>query len=130
MRIPDCHPERKHEAKGLCSPCYSKKWKETHPEERLAQARRHNKRRYDRFREWLDDLKSKPCQDCGGTFPPECMQFDHVRDKKFGIAKRAGWMARKDELLEEIAKCELVCANCHAIRTRRRANAGRSGTRR
>src|SRR5271166_3895057 len=31
-RIPDCHPDRKHRAKGLCGSCYSMKWQKEHPE--------------------------------------------------------------------------------------------------
>jgi len=30
----------------------------------------------------------------------------------------------RDEILDEIAKCELVCTNCHAIRTFQRAGWG------
>lgn len=28
--------------------------------------------------EWFDELKRKPCTDCGLTFPPICMDFDHL----------------------------------------------------
>jgi hypothetical protein len=69
---------------------------------------------------WLDGLKAKPCQDCGGTFPPECMDFDH----KPGFEKRrkvAGlFTCSKAKVLSEIEKCDLVCANCHRTRTVRR----------
>lgn len=63
--------------------------------------------------------KDRPCMDCGGVFPTECMDFDHVRgDKKFTISvqRRRPWQ----EVLDEIAKCDVVCANCHRIRTKRR----------
>lgn len=68
---------------------------------------------------WLDSLKSKPCMDCGNTFPPECMDFDHRpgEEKLFNI--RAGYM-NSALLNDEIAKCDLICANCHRIRTRSR----------
>lgn len=67
----------------------------------------------------LKAAKAKPCKDCGREFPSCAMQFDHVRGlKKFEIAhvKDRGIKA----LLSEMKKCELVCANCHAIRTHRR----------
>jgi hypothetical protein len=70
---------------------------------------------------WLDSLKASPCRDCGGTFPPECMQFDHVRGKKHLGVTMLVWQAAKSTVLAEIKKCDLVCANCHAIRTKRRA---------
>lgn len=64
----------------------------------------------------IDRLKSDPCTDCGGIFPPECMDFDHVRGKKLGnISKLPLKLA-----LEELWKCELVCATCHRQRTMER----------
>lgn len=45
------------------------------------------------------------------------MQFDHTEDNKlFNVSKMMGNVSDK-RLLDEIAKCELVCANCHAVRT-------------
>ena len=53
-----------------------------------------------------------------GTFHPAAMHFDHRpgMTKAFDIGfgcRRYG----KDRILAEIAKCDLVCANCHAVRT-------------
>lgn len=79
-------------------------------------ARRSSQTR-DAWRNAVDDLKRAPCTDCGGTYHPCVMQFDHVgTDKVAGIAV----LLRKSTLravLAEILKCELVCANCHALRT-------------
>ena len=61
-------------------------------------------------------MKDRPCADCGIQYPSWVMQFDHVRgEKKFDIAQASS--ASEKRLLEEIAKCEVVCANCHAERT-------------
>lgn len=69
---------------------------------------------------WLDSLKTGPCKDCNRSFPPEAMDFDHVRGLKFaGIAQM--WGCSKTKLLAELRKCELVCACCHRVRTERRA---------
>lgn len=63
--------------------------------------------------------KSNPCKDCGFSYPYYVMQFDHVRGKKlFNIAEHHNTGIKK--LLEEIAKCDIVCANCHAERTHKR----------
>ena len=57
-----------------------------------------------------------PCQDCGVVYPYYVMQFDHVRGVKlFGL--NTGYARTKEEIDEELEKCEVVCANCHAIRT-------------
>lgn len=69
--------------------------------------------------EFLRELRRVPCQDCGGTFEPHQMDFDH-RDpavKAFGITWSRALLAPRERLLLEIAKCDIVCANCHAIRT-------------
>ena len=74
-----------------------------------------------RRQELLNALKNVPCADCTNRFPPICMDFDHVRGKKcfslaYGLSKRIS-MAR---IFAEIEKCEVVCANCHRIRTDKR----------
>jgi hypothetical protein len=71
-------------------------------------------------RERFNTYKARPCMDCGGSFPPEAMEFDHRpgEPKHFQPAHMKGW--RADRIERELAKCDLVCANCHAIRTRQR----------
>ena len=77
-------------------------------------------------RKWLRSLKEgKPCVDCGKVFSPEVMQWDHRIGtvKLFEIsAGFAQWT--REAVLEEIAKCDLVCTNCHIIRTFTRAEWG------
>ena len=67
---------------------------------------------------WLDSLKSGPCTDCGETFPPVCMDWDHVRGTKVKNVGRLTHISRR-MILEEISKCELVCANCHRTKNRK-----------
>ena len=69
----------------------------------------------------VDKLKSIPCVDCNTIFPPECMDFDHINgDKEFGISEAVGCMYSWKRILKEIEKCEIVCSNCHRIRTHQR----------
>lgn len=65
-------------------------------------------------------LKSRPCADCGGTFDPVCMDFDH-RPGETKVAAVSSMVSRfpLDAVLAEAAKCDLVCANCHRLRTHR-----------
>lgn len=60
--------------------------------------------------------------DCGGTFPVCAMEFDHVRgQKKFNVPRRGrSYRAAYPAVQAELAKCDVVCANCHSIRTDRR----------
>lgn len=65
----------------------------------------------------VDFFADHPCVDCGET-DPLVLEFDHLRDKSFNIAKGLrthNWEA----ILNEITKCEVVCANCHRRRTAR-----------
>lgn len=71
---------------------------------------------------WLRSLKTgRPCTDCGRIFAPQVMQWDHLPQfKKVGDISEAFRGRTEQEVLIEIAKCELVCTNCHTIRTFRR----------
>jgi hypothetical protein len=69
--------------------------------------------------------KSRPCTDCSVEYPWYVMDFDHCGEKEFNLsgAARMGWSEQR--IRAEIAKCEIVCANCHRIRShRRRADQG------
>lgn len=79
----------------------------------------HNKRLQAEFRNWYTSLKAgRPCADCGQVFHPAAMHWDHLpgyeKTAALGVLVRHG---SRQRILEEIEKCELVCANCHAIRT-------------
>ncbi len=70
----------------------------------------------------IEALKAAPCTDCGRVFPPECMDFDHLDGAtKEGNVCQLMNSGCRERVYAEIAKCELVCACCHRIRTRRRA---------
>jgi len=69
-------------------------------------------------------LRSVPCTDCTETYPPYCMDFDHrdpsqKRHSVMAMVSRTGTAA----ILTEVAKCDVVCANCHRMRTYRRRHA-------
>ncbi len=66
---------------------------------------------------YVNDLKAAPCVDCGGRFPAVAMDFDHISGTKLiGISELRHYnsLAR---LQRELEKCEVVCANCHRVRT-------------
>lgn len=66
-------------------------------------------------------LKYAPCKDCGNRFDPVCMDFDHIESKSFSIAIVPRDSISLPRLLKEIEKCDLVCSNCHRLRTRARS---------
>ena len=67
-----------------------------------------------------------PCMDCGIS-DPRVLDFDHVRgDKLFQV--QSGKYKVMSVILAEIEKCDVVCANCHRIRTQERINADSLGS--
>jgi predicted HNH restriction endonuclease len=65
------------------------------------------------FREYK---KSLSCERCGFSHPA-AIQFHHrdpkMKDFDVGNAAKSGLSFER--ILAEIAKCEVLCANCHAI---------------
>ena len=77
-------------------------------------------RRYTERKHWLASIKvASGCLDCKLSGPAEALTFDHVQgEKKFDVGP--SWNQSRAALEAEVAKCEVVCANCHAIRTAKR----------
>jgi hypothetical protein len=72
----------------------------------------------------VEIFRRRPCVDCGES-DPLVLEFDHLGEKRFNIAKGLrshSWEA----ILDEIAKCEVVCANCHRRRTAHRGGFARA----
>ena len=68
----------------------------------------------------LRDLRKRPCADCGEVLLPHQMDFDHrnPEDKLFRLTEGRAMLMSRDRLLSEVSKCDVVCANCHRLRTR------------
>lgn len=151
--LPNCQfckepyaPNPKVKEQKFCSTyCLQKEWQTANREYNNKRVREYRARRYRRegrwietgnkateLREWMNEIKSKPCNDCGNCFEICCMDFDH----RYGTVKEYNVGAMfahhySRELIEiEIEKCDLVCSNCHRIRTRdRRIGSGIHGKR-
>lgn len=101
---------------GICNATYYKNNKSKYRE----RTQNHRKR----TKAKIDAMKGKPCADCNNTYPPVCMDFDHVKGEKlFDIASYTKFSSsmKWQRIQDEIDKCELVCANCHRLRTEERS---------
>lgn len=96
------------------------RWKEANTEKIRAKLAR----RVQRNVEILASLKARLCADCGGSFHPAAMQFDHLPEHGRRVRCVSGMTSGSTgRMLKEIAKTEVVCANCHCVRTHKRRQA-------
>ncbi len=63
---------------------------------------------------------SFPSADCGIQYPYYVMDFDHREGETKVINLASASRMTRPKILEEIAKCDVVCSNCHRERTHRR----------
>lgn len=79
--------------------------------------------------EYVNQYKLKAgCADCGYNGHPSALDFDHLpgSDKTASVALLVHCAGvHIDQVKKEMAKCEVVCANCHRIRTLRRLEQNR-----
>lgn len=76
-----------------------------------------NKRYRNSIRQYVQSIKENAlCADCGENYPYYVMDFDHISDKEFDINFLTA-TGRIGAIKREILKCQIVCSNCHRIRT-------------
>lgn len=107
-----------------CRECTRKQVKSHYKNNRqyyLDKTHKRNKEVRSRNREFIFHyLLRHPCVDCGED-DIIVLQFDHQRDKKFSVVTLMGF-GSIEQLLKEIEKCQVRCANCHVRRTSKQFN--------
>jgi hypothetical protein len=103
----------------LCKPCACVVWRQNNS---IKTKKCHKvwKKQYSAIKlEFLLKAKDKPCMDCHKSYPYYVMDFDHREPSKKlrAIAQMVGLTYSFETFKKEIAKCDLVCSNCHRIRT-------------
>lgn len=92
-------------------------WYQRNKEARLIQI----KSKVSWIRKYVSDHKANNpiCVDCGIDYPPHVLDFDHLPEfeKSFALSSSGVKGRGLDSVNAEIAKCEIVCANCHRHRT-------------
>jgi hypothetical protein len=75
-----------------------------------------NERRRKRT-QWLEEFKkSLKCQICQND-DFRVLEFDHLNDKVFNVGDAACFGLSVETIKNEIKKCQVLCANCHRIKT-------------
>ncbi len=104
---------------NLCRPCHAAYRREHYLEnrqryiDRAAVTKRNERLRRTRF--LVEYFREHPCVDCGEA-DPVVLEFDHRGEKAFEVSvnfAERSWQS----ILDEIAKCDVRCANCHRVRT-------------
>ena len=109
------------EEQRLAKAARQKAWYEKNKEQHMKNVSRRRAEAKDASRKFLQDLKeATPCTDCKEHYPYYVMDFDHLYDKQFKVSMMPTLGYSLKKIKEEIAKCEIVCANCHRKRTHER----------
>lgn len=94
-----------------------RRWYIANKEKVLERVKANRYKYKDKLFDLVRELKSQPCTDCKQVFHFSAMDFDHVSGDKSGNVARLCRSGSRAKLLAEIDKCELVCSNCHRLRT-------------
>lgn len=110
---------RKDGLNSYCKEChavYRREHYEKNKQKYIKKSARWRRKQRIRFYTWL---KTQKCTDCENN-DFRVLEFDHVLgDKSYNISKKIEG-SLLETLQEELDKCEIVCANCHRIRTAER----------
>jgi hypothetical protein len=69
-----------------------------------------------RAKQWFHDFKATlSCVDCGVSHPA-VIQFHHEGDKEANVSRLVNKNRSVERVMKEVAKCVVLCANCHVIR--------------
>jgi hypothetical protein len=130
-RCARCHTEkllsefgrkRPRDYQPYCRPCQAG-YKQEHYAKNKARYVRQSRERKQAVLAEVRNLKERGCSDCGVKYPHYVMDFDY-REGEFKVGHITALIVTKgytlDRILEEIAKCDVVCANCHRERTHQR----------
>jgi hypothetical protein len=105
---------------STCSSCHIEYRKSHYEENKELYIEKSKNWRLARKIEFYRWLQKQRCKDCGNE-DFRVLEFDHLYDKEFQISEKLGKVSL-EVLKKEIDKCEIVCGNCHKIRTAERGN--------
>lgn len=113
------NPSRKDGLNSRCKTCQSEYIKQHYLKRKeyyVSKAKLSNQRKS----EWLREIKNLykiACVECGYDKHVEALDFHHKdRETKSFDINQAKSQSKK-AIIEELNKCEVLCANCHRIRT-------------
>ena len=119
---------RKDGLKGSCKMCAgskAKNWRRNNRTRDSRSAIARKKKYRDRNQSFIANyLKENPCVSCGEA-NIVVLEFDHLRDKKHNLCSMVSGVPTGYSLhtiKEEVAKCQILCSNCHKKKTAKDQN--------
>jgi hypothetical protein len=94
---------------------YNAAWRRWYRENKARKLAWQKRRRAELRAWWIEFKSTKSCEQCGES-APECLHFHHIdpTTKDFNLSEAATRIsASKERILAEVAKCRVLCANCH-----------------
>jgi hypothetical protein len=110
--MPYSDPEKRREA--------LRRWYQRNKQSQISRVKATSAKIREEVRRYKEE---RSCTDCGVAYPYYVMDFDHVRGEKISnVADILNRSCSRAALFAEIEKCDLVCSNCHRVRTHNRQN--------
>ena len=105
-------PHKDREQRARYNKEYGKGWYRGHKEEVIEKRKRQQRE----IKRWYANYKTTLCCMICGEKHPACLQFHHRNreEKSFNVGDMAMRPSSKSRLINEIAKCDVLCVNCHA----------------
>lgn len=124
MKVCNLCRKRPARSAGYCRECNKEYQRQHYKNNKEAYKIKARKYKHDRLNFLWEIKLGNSCVDCGEHYHPIAMDFDHVSGNKSFAVGRSAREVGVEKLLQEIEKCELVCANCHRVRTLSRMEFG------
>lgn len=100
---------------SICKDCMKSYRKKHYTENKETYIKQKDARSLKYRLEFYGWLQTQKCVDCGND-DFRVLELDHQRDKSYNISEKIAYTPFKT-IMKEVEKCEVVCANCHRIRT-------------
>lgn len=105
-----------------CNNEYFKKWYKSNQKTQITRVKENAKSRRDIAKQYVKNyLETHPCVMCGNS-DILVLEFDHLRDKTQTISSMIQESKSLDVIKAEINKCQVLCANCHKVKTHKEQN--------
>lgn len=103
---------------GTCKICYVPRIKKWYADNRSVRQNAQNNRNQSRKQQAVDYFGNK-CKDCEQSYPNYVYQFHHLDPSQKDVNPSYA-MSSPTKMWTELAKCVMLCANCHMIRHHRK----------